>query len=531
MSERIKIVPYDTTLRDGVQAEDVTSNIGVKLAIASRLAEFGIPYIEGGFVGSNEEDDEFFKEAEGLNLWGSELVAFAKIAAVGSRVENDRSVEALLCVGTRVVTVVGKGSLYQAREILRTTGEENIRSIADTISFLKAQRRRVFFDAEHFFDGFLANSDYSLETLIAARDAGAEAIILCDTNGGRRTDQIAQATKAAKVVLGESVVLGIHVHNDAGLAVANTLAAVEAGAIQVQGTINGSGERTGNLNLCVFLTTAQLVYQMDIGDIDLTRINEVARFVELKNGVIIDPRTPYVGELAFTHTAGMHADGMMKRPDAYQSLDPALVGREARFVSTEQGGSANVIVFAKRFGYELQKGDLQVRTLVERMKKLGRMGDAQEFLLLYEVLDNGKLPFNLLNRVTMITSGKSNTSGGDQFEEESNSLALVTVEVDGEIRTAKGESSQGALDAYAAALKGAISDKFPEVTDVELMEYSVPKTRQVGTSAVVEVHITFGANGMRWTSIYRHADEQTANDRALEQGYQYYILQKRRGGI
>jgi len=510
VERRLKIIPYDTTLRDGNQTPDITLTLENKLRIAQKLDEMGFPYIEGGWPEANPTDKVFFVEAKGLELKNAQLVAFGMTGRIGVRAQEDEGLQALLRSETAVVTIFGKSWMLHVKDALKTTGSKNLNTIYDSIEFLKKQGRRVFYDAEHFYDGYRENPEYALETVKVAREAGAEVIILCDTNGGSTPEFIFTVTRNVKKILGDTL-LGIHVHNDGGLAVANTLAAVKAGAIQVQGTINGLGERTGNVDFCLFLPTAEFKYGIYSG-VDLGRLNELSHFIELETGFVVPFNTPYVGANAFTHKGGVHVSAVTRNPKAYEHIDPILVGAQRRFEHSDQGGSANIEVIAKKFGFTISRDDPQFKILVKRMKEIKALGDAQEFLLFYRTLKKGEEPFEVLPSTRVVIS------------RDRPPQANVYVRINGKVYVEEA-NGEGGLNAFDLALKKALSLKYPKVNDIKLIGYRVilPMS-ETGTRAEVEVHIEFGANGQRWTSRSRGRDEQIANQNAVIDGYKYYIF-------
>lgn len=512
MTERLEIETYDTTLRDGAQTPGVKLTVGEKLRIAEKLDDFGFAFIEGGWPETNPTDSVFFKELRGHRFKNAKLAAFGMTGRVGVKAENDPGLDLLLKSETGVITIFGKSWMLHVREVLRANAESNLQAIFESVVYLKGEGRRVFYDAEHFYDGFRDNPEYALNTLVAAKRAGAEIIILCDTNGGSIPEFVFNATCAAKQELGENFPLGIHVHDDGGLAVVSTIAAVRAGATQVQGTVNGAGERAGNVDWCVFLPTARFKYGVGFDSIDLSQITDLSRFVELQNGLLVPPNRPYVGENAFKHKGGVHVDAMRKHPEAYQHVKPEVVGQRTTFEHSDQGGGANILEIAEKFGYKVDKSDPKVREGVRVMKELKVLGDSQEFLLAHRQFDLGDEPFDVLDS-TQITIWRNRPP-----------VALVDVCVNGDNHheVATGE---GGLNAFDVALKRALSQKFAEVSQVELTDYRVQlPVRQMGTEAEVEVYIEFGVNGHRWTSIRRNVDEQIANQDALVDGYKYYLL-------
>lgn len=507
--EGIKITAYDTTLRDGGQTPGVTLSVDNKLRITQKLDEFGFPYIEGGWPGANDTDSEFFTEAKGLKLKHAQLAAFGMTGRIGVSAQNDDGLDTLLKSEAGILTIFGKSWMLHVREALRTTGLKNLDTIHNTVSHLRNNGRRVFYDAEHFYDGFADNPNYALESLEAAKSAGAEVIILCDTNGGSTPEFVHEATRAVKERFTE-MPLGIHVHNDGGLAVANTLAAIRAGATQVQGTVNGAGERTGNVDFCVFLPTAKYKYGADAG-LDLTGLKDLSGFVELENGLIVPPNTPYVGENAFRHKGGVHVSAMRRHPEAYQHIDPKLVGSQTSYEHSDQGGGANALEMARKHGFELSSNDPEYSLVVDAMKQLRNLGDAQEFLTLCRILRRQADPFDVLEGSQVINSRGSNP------------VASVRVRVNGDSyqETAVGN---GPINAFDHALRKALTEKYPEVEDIRLLHYKVPDTQRIGTEAEVSVHTTFGIDGQRWTSIARGTNQQETGENALVDGYKYYIL-------
>jgi 2-isopropylmalate synthase len=343
---------YDTTLRDGAQREGISFTAADKLAIAYKLDELGVQYIEGGWPGANPKDSEFFSLAREMGLKNATLVAFGSTRRHGIKPEDDPGLQSLIAAGTSVVTIVGKCSARQVSQVLETTLTENLEMVSSSIRYLKSKDLAVFLDAEHFFDGWKDNRDYSIQVLTAAEKAGADCLVLCDTNGGTLPqDIIAAVSDVQKSV---ETPLGIHAHNDAELAVANTLAAVREGVIQVQGTINGFGERCGNANLCSVIPALKL--KMDVNcvtDAQLARLTEVSRFVSETANLSPEAFLPYVGTSAFSHKAGLHVSGLARWKGAYQHIDPELVGNHPRVLVSELSGRANIIQRAKEIGVDL----------------------------------------------------------------------------------------------------------------------------------------------------------------------------------
>jgi len=397
---------YDTTLRDGAQQEGISFSVEDKLKVCQKLDELGIDFIEGGWPGSNPKDTEFFARVQSLRLTHSTLVAFGSTRRSNCRVEEDPNLLALIKAKTEVVTIVGKAWDKQVTQVLETTLEENLSMIADSISHLRSKRLKVFFDAEHFFDGYKSNSEYALEVVVAAAKAGAECLVLCDTNGGSLLQQIVGAIKAVQKAT--PVALGIHTHNDTELAVANSLAAVEAGVIQVQGTINGYGERCGNANLCSIIPTLKLKMGIDrVTDEQLCKISDVSHYIsELANMPHYD-RLPYVGNDAFTHKGGIHVSGLIKWEESYQHINPNLVGNRPRVVISELAGKGSIIFKAKERGLPIPKGK-KIETVLEQVKLLEKQGfqydvaEASFDLLLRRAQPDYQPPFELVDFMVVV---------------------------------------------------------------------------------------------------------------------------------
>jgi len=506
-----KIIPYDTTLRDGAQDPRARLSVAKKLAIARRLDEWGMPYIEGGWPGANEIDTKFFQEARGV-LQNSQLIAFGMTARIGVRPENDDGLNMLLKSETRVVTLVGKTWLQNVKRTLRTEGLPNLETIQRSVEFLTKESREVFFDAEHWFDGFAQDPQYAMEALEAAQAGGARVLALCDTRGSCIPEFIYKATRLAKKRFPD-MQLGIHAHNDGGLAVINTINAVKAGAMQVQGTINGVGERTGNVDLCVVLPTAEFKYGLNSG-LDMQQVFDVAHFVARQNEIPVPDNNPYTGINAFRHKAGLHASGQQRDDEAYQHINPASVGNSTSFVQSEQGGSTNVEIMAKKHGFELNRNDPAFILLVQEMKKLKVLGDAQEFLLLHKFLGSGVEPFDVLDGSRVIDTRGLTPE------------AHVRVRVNGDTHeeTTLGD---GPINAFDLALKKALSQKYPQINNIEIDDYTVTLPQgESGSAAEVEVYVRLKANEDTWTSTVRGTDQQRTGEDALIQGYNYYLLKR-----
>lgn len=512
--EKIRIIPYDVTLREGPQTQGVNLSVESKLRIAQKLDEMVFPFIEGGWPGSNAVDSEFFTRMRRIRLRNSILTVFGRTVGVNETPENSEVLNVLVRSETEVVTVFGKSSRSHVGSDLGTTGERNLEMIYTTMKYL-ARSRRPFFDGEHFFDGFQEDPEYALKTLEAARDGDAEVVILCDTNGGSTPEFIYKATRAVRKRLGNDYPLGIHVHNDSGFALSGTFAAIRAGARQVQGTINGLGERAGNLDLLVFQADAVFKYRMDIGSFDLTNTVGLARFIEIETGVPIPRGNPYTGERAFCCKAGTHTAAMRHNPRAYLHIDPAWVGGEMFFEHSDQGGGANLLTMAETHGFPLTAQHPRFKELVWKMKDIKSFGSAQEFLFLYRELVGGHEPFEVLEDSQVVSTRKSTTAKAD-----------LRVRVNGDILQENCDGN-GPINAFDLSLRKALRTKYPEIDNVELLRYQQPETQHAGSDVPVVVFAEFGTDGQRWTSKATSTNEQTAGENVFIDAYKYFLLKLR----
>ncbi|MBI4297892.1 MAG: citramalate synthase [Chloroflexi bacterium] len=517
---------YDTTLRDGAQREGISFSVKDKLLIAQKLDELGIHYIEGGWPGSNPKDIEFFAEARTLKLKHAKLAAFGSTRRPGIKAQDDPNLQAIVESGTAVATIVGKSWDLHVLQVLETTLEENLAMIADSVAFLKARGLAVFFDAEHYFDGFKANKEYALKTVAAAAKAGADAVILCDTNGGALPTEVVvgiEASKAAKVPL------GIHAHNDSELAVANTLAAVRAGATQVQGTINGYGERCGNANLASVIANLQL--KMGIACLSseqLGKLTEVSHFVAEVANLIPDAHLPYVGSSAFGHKGGFHVSGLMKVEESYQHIDPETVGNWQRVLVSELSGRSNILYKARELGLELNSE--QARGVAEKIKRLESEGyhfegaEASFELLLRRASPNYQPPFHLVDFLVLVE--KHRRPPTDDNEEEMLTEATVKVRVGDEVRHTVAEGV-GPVNALDAALRQALLTFYPSLAAVRLTDYKVRIIDEVGgTGSQVRVLIESTDGVEEWHTVGCSANIIEASWVALSDSLEYWLLRR-----
>jgi 2-isopropylmalate synthase len=519
---------YDTTLRDGTQEEGISFSVEDKLKICQKLDELGIDFIEGGWPGSNPKDSEFFARARNVDLTHSALVAFGSTRRLDCRVEEDPNLQALLQARTKVVTVVGKAWDKQVTRVLETTLEENLDMIIDSIRYLRTKKLRVFFDAEHFFDGYKGNPEYALKVVMVAAKGGAECVVLCDTNGGSLPQQITEAVKAVQKT--SPVALGIHAHNDAELAVANTLAAVEAGVVQVHGTINGYGERCGNANLCSIIPTLKLKMGADcVTDEQLTKLSDVSRYVsELANMPHYD-RFPYVGDDAFTHKGGIHVSGLIKWEDSYQHINPDLVGNRPHVVVSELAGKGSIIFKAKERGLPVPKGKA-IEQVLEHIKLLEKQGfqydvaEASFDLLLRRVQPGYRPPFQLIDFMIVVEKRRRPPTIGNQ--EEPLSEATIKVEVDNRVVHTAAEGD-GPVDALDKALRKALLQFYPDLTAVKLIDYKVRILEETaGTASRVRVLIESSDGWENWRTVGSSTNIIEASWLALADSMEYWLIKQ-----
>lgn len=492
---------YDTTLRDGSQLEGISLSVEDKLRIAFQLDRLGVYYIEGGWPGSNPKDDEFFARARSeLRLETSTLVAFGSTRRPGGDCRNDATLAHLLAAETEVVCIVGKCWDYHVTEALRTTLAEGVAMAATSVAFLVEHGRKVFFDAEHLFDGYKRNPSYSLEVLAAAAEAGAERLVLCDTNGGSLPHEVYDITSEIAGRLGAP--LGIHPHDDTGCALANALAGVRAGAVQVQGTINGYGERTGNCDLVPVI--GNLTLKMGIQTLPegrLAELTSVSRQVAELVNRSPDPQQPYVGNSAFAHKAGLHASALARRSDAYEHIDPKLVGNGSRFVVSEMAGRSSVEIKARQLGIDMDGP--AVAAAIELLKQLEYEGyhfevaDASLELLLRSATGWEQPYFRMESMRVEVAQhlGAGDEPVVDQCE------ALLKLWVGEQRLIAVGEGN-GPVNALHNALISAVSDQFPSLTRIVLTDYKVRVLdTSRGTGAVTRVLIDSTDGERTWTTI------------------------------
>ena len=509
---------YDTTLRDGTQREDISLSVDDKLTIAKRLAEFGIHYIEGGWPGSNPKDAEFFARAARLNLGATKLAAFGSTRHKHTACEADANLWALLQAGTPAVTLVGKSWDYHVSHVLDTTPEENLAMIRDSVAWMKLQGREVFFDAEHFYDGFLANPEFALATLEAAAKAGADWLVLCETNGGKLPWQVEEITR--DVAARFSTRLGVHCHNDSGCGVANSISAVRGGCSLIQGTINGYGERVGNADLVSIIPNLQLKMGYEaLRPEQLRELTGLSRFVAEVANLKHDDHHPYTGHSAFAHKGGIHVAAILKASDTYQHIDPERVGNERRSVISELSGRGNILFMAQSLGIDVDREDAQkVLGQIKHMEHEGFTFEAAEASveLMFRRLQAGyERPFELVDYF-VITERRH---GRGLLSE-----ATVKVRVGSEVKFTAAEGN-GPVNALATALQDALVGAYPVLRTVRLSDYKVRILNSAtGTAASTRVLIDFQSGSESWTTVGASTNIIEASWRALADSMEYALV-------
>lgn len=487
-----KVLTYDSTLRDGEQCEGVSLSLQDKLLIVQRLDEFGIDRIEGGFPASNPKDIAFFQAVSEMPLAHAQVAAFGNTCKKGVAASEDRGLQDLVSSRAPIATIVGKTWDAQVTRALQTSLEENLRMIADSVAFLKEAGLIVVFDAEHFFDGFKANEGYALACVRAAHEAGADSIDLCETNGGALPFEVARICEAVTTAFPKQA-FGIHCHNDSGCAIANSLVAVRAGITQVQGTVNGIGERVGNTDLLTVIADLELKMGYETVGLDrLVELTDVSRFVAQVTDHALSPHHPYSGSSAFAHKGGLHASAIARFPQAYEHADPASVGNRARMVVSELAGKASLLQKASSLGIDLEAGDVDTQAILDDIKAREARGYTYELadgslaLLMMRHMGTYKPAFRL-ESFRVIVDDREDTGA---LAKDAASEATIKIHV-GDARyvaTGEGAGPVGALD---NALRMAITESFPEVADLELVDYKVRlPDESEGTNALTRVTIT-----------------------------------------
>jgi len=521
-----KIQIYDTTLRDGAQAVDINLTAEDKLRIAQKLDDLGVDYIEGGWPGSNPTDKHFFEDIQGHALKHSRIAAFGSTHNPRNTPETDANLKALVASKTSVITIFGKASNIHVTEALRITPERNLELIENSLKFLRPKCKELFFDAEHFFDGFRADKDYALACLARAHHAGAEILALCDTNGGTLPCDIRNICDAVLQTL-PLAKIGIHAHNDTDMAVANSLMAVQAGAVQVQGSMNGFGERCGNANLCSIIPTLELkLKKQALPKGRLPLITEAARFIDEVANKVPFARQPYVGESAFTHKAGVHVSAVVKNSALYEHIQPEKVGNVRQVVLSDMAGQANILLKAKEYGITLEKGSPEVLEILREVKEQEAAGfeysaaEASFELLMRRVLGLTRRYFTLV---------KYRILDWKQADcEEPLAEATIMVQVGGrtEHTAATGLGPVNALD---SALRKALTRFYPRIGDIRLTDFKVrvlsSKTgHDTGTASNVRVLTTCSDQHQAWTTVGVSPNLIQASWQAMEDSVNYKLL-------
>ena len=530
-----KVELYDTTLRDGTQQEGISLSVEDKLAITERLDQLGIDVIEGGYAGANPKDDEYFHKVQSLDLKHAQIAAFGNTRRANVKATDDPTLKALLDTNAPIMTLVGKSSEYQVRDVLQTSLEENLAMIADSVTYLKSKGRRVFFDAEHFFDGYKMNAEYAVQALRVAMDAGAERLILCDTNGGTLPSEVAEIVKQIKEDLGEDAVIGIHSHNDTDTAVASALSAIEAGAYQVQGCINGYGERTGNSNMVSIIGNLKLKMGVDaVSDEQLASLTEVSNFVSERVNRSPDQFQPFVGSSAFSHKGGLHAAATQKSVQAYQHIEPSLVGNSNDVVISELSGRGNVIHRIREMRLDADLNDADARRIVQYVKDQESKGFSYEGanasfdLVLRRALPNYEAPFELVDFMVVIENRRRSSFGTgwrkDGAEHPMLSEATVKVRVRDDVQhtAAEGDGPVGALD---GALRKGLVGAYPELSAIRLTDYKVRVVNEgAGTGAAVRVVIESADDKDVWYTVGASTNILEASWLALTDSFEWWLF-------
>ncbi len=525
-----KVYLYDTTLRDGAQAEDVNFSVEDMVRVAKKLDQFGVHYIEGGWPGSNPRDVEFFREMRRVKLKKAKLVAFGATRRAKLRAAEDQSLKALVASGVSVATIYGKSWDLHVHKALRVPLDENLLMIGESIAFLKKHMREVIFDAEHFFDGYKANPGYAVQTLRAAEAAGADCLVLCDTNGGTLPDDLEEIIIAVRKKI--KAPFGIHAHNDSELAVANSLAAIRLGAVQVHGTVNGYGERCGNANLCSIIPALKLKMGIDcITGESMEKLRDVSRYVDELANLPHRKRQPYIGDSAFAHKAGVHVDAVAKHPLTYEHIIPEQVGNKRRILVSDLAGKSNILQKAAELNIPLTKDSAELAVILRKVKELENEGyefegaEGSLELLMLRAGHSYESVFSMFDRIDyrILTEKR-------KVDPHPVSEATVTVEVGGNVEhtAAWGNGPVNALD---KALRKVLPRYFPGrgLEDVRLIDYKVRVlTAAEGTAARVRVLIESGDGKNKWGTVGVSENVIEASWQALVDSIEYKLLRTRK---
>mgnify|MGYP003551458770 FL=1 len=511
---------YDTTLRDGAQAEDVSFSVEDKLRVAQRLDELGVHFIEGGWPGANPKDIEFFRTVKTIPFKNATIVAFGSTRKASNSVRKDKNLQELLASGTPTITLFGKSWSFQVTDALGIALAKNLELIEDSIHYLRSKDRRVFYDAEHFFDGYKTDPDYAMKTIQAAADAGAERIVLCDTNGGTMLWDIGEICRIVKQEC--PVPLGIHAHNDSEMAVANSLVAVESGILQVQGTINGIGERCGNANLCSIIPNLQLKMQRPALGNKLTHLKDVSGFVTEIANLMPNKRQPYVGDAAFAHKGGVHIHAVLKNAATYEHIDPAAVGNRRRILVSDYAGRSGLLEKVEAYGISLNKNHAKLQELVETLKERESQGyqfegaEGSFELLMRKAMGSHRPSFQLLGFRVIV----------EKKQEHGLLLSEATVMVKvGEVVEHTAAVGAGPVNALDHALRKALEKFYPQLREVKLLDYKVRVlSADKGTESKVRVLIESGDHKDKWGTVGVSENIMEASWQALADSIEYKLL-------
>jgi len=513
---------YDTTLRDGSQGEGISFSVTDKIRIAKKLDFLGVHYIEGGWPGSNPKDMEFFKEARRAHFKKSEIVAFGSTRRPKVSPLKDENLKAFLKAKTRSAAIFGKTWDLHVTQVLKTSLQENLHMIKDTVEYLKSKELFVFYDAEHFFDGYIHNREYAMETLRSAVDGGCDVIVLCDTNGGMITDEL---SIIARAICNEfsNVPIGIHTHNDSAMAVANTLAAVESGCTIVQGTINGYGERCGNADLCSIIPNLQVKMKYRcLPDSKLKELTEVSRYVSEVSNMKQKDNQPFVGRSAFAHKGGVHVNAVMKNPETYEHVKPDLVGNHRRILVSELSGKTSIILRAKELELDLSKDDPKTKKILKMLQNLENQGyyfeaaDASFELLMKKALKKYKSVFSLEGFKVIIEKRED----GALISE-----AAIKVRVNRKEKHTVSEEGDGPVNALDNALRKALTEFYPTLSKMHLSDFKVRVLdEKAGTAAKVRVLIQSQDEKSSWGTVGVSENIIEASWQALVDSVQYKLL-------
>ena len=517
----MRITIFDTTLRDGSQSRNISFSVRDKIEIAKALDDFGVDYIELGWPGSNENDMQTFLEASKLRLKNAKMVAFGSTRRKGIKAEEDSNLNAILESKAKVACIFGKTWLHHVEMQLKVTPKENLEAIEDSIRFLKGKGFDVFYDLEHFFDGFKHDKKYALECLRVAANAGASCLVLCDTNGGCLPDEVRKIVSEVNEFMKKNKIkteLGIHMHNDSGFATANTFEAVKLGVAQLQLTVNGFGERSGNADLCLLIPALILKEKMKLPKIKLGTLTELSRLVYTLANTKPNPAQPYVGKNAFSHKGGIHVDAMVKGA-TYEHIKPELVGNRSDIVLSELSGKANIVATAKKFGYKVDKNNPQVMDMLKEIEKLESKGydlgnlPAEQLLLVEKFFGKNKEFFKI--ETWKVMSEQRNC----EFSE-----SVITGIVDGKERQVVAPVKGGPVDAIYSALIKLIAANYKQIETVKLINYKVMIAQDQGAESSVRVYIEFKDGSEEWGTVGVSTNILEASLEAIEKGFRYFLL-------